>query len=347
MVRAHSKYSAFILVLFFLSGCVKTVDLTTGERKVVVECILSEESQQTMLLSLTNGVTGIGPEALDRAVATLIDLTAGSTVGQFVLGEDGVWTLDYVAIPEHSYRLEIDVPGYGTVRAEDTMPSKVNVSFFLSPPKNGDSTYFYHCVHIPADIQSGQSAKDYYVPVRQVFFRTESLPDQTLIEGLVFSGEKDVYNRCKMLCTDCTGLVGTNISGGVYESKIVVRKEGLYKINPLLDGASLYIGYLRIDKAKSIEQEYFSVAGNDFQDYILSNYLKFYSLSDNYSAFIDGGFSKHKDNSDLAALFGRESSFSNIEGGVGIFASATSEILPIVIKETLWEVYGNILIVKS
>ena len=127
----------------------QTVNLTTGDRQVVVECILSEAPQQTLLLSLTNGVSGIGPDALEGAVAALVDLTAGELAGYFVLGENGVWVLDYAALPEHSYRLEIDVPGYGSVRAEDTLPPAVNVSyrFPLDRLQDIDSTYFFHRVH--------------------------------------------------------------------------------------------------------------------------------------------------------------------------------------------------------
>ena len=36
--------------------------------------------------------------------------------------DDGTWTLGYAAVPEHSYRLEVDVPGHETVWAEQTMP---------------------------------------------------------------------------------------------------------------------------------------------------------------------------------------------------------------------------------
>ena len=142
-MKLNSKY--LFLFLPALSGCVQTVNLTTGDRQVVVECILSEAPQQTLLLSLTNGVSGIGPDALEGAVAALVDLTAGELAGYFVLGENGVWGLDYAALPEHSYRLEIDVPGYGSVRAEDTLPPAVNVSygFPLDSLQDIDSTYFF------------------------------------------------------------------------------------------------------------------------------------------------------------------------------------------------------------
>lgn len=341
MVRAHSKYSAFILVLFFLTGCVKTIDLTTGERKVVVECILSEESQQTLLLSLTNGVTGIGPEALDRAVATLIDLTAGSTAGQFVLGEDGVWTLDYAAVPEHRYCLEIDVPGYGTVRAEDTMPSKVDVSFVRIPSPDSDSTYFYHRVHLPANDRWKLPEQDIYLKMAGIFYQAASLPDHSLIEGMVYDVESDTYNCCYTLCTDCPGVVGSNLSGSVYESEIIKGDGYIDKVNPLLDGVSNYIKYLKIDKTKAMGQDYFTIWGAfpTDQPYAYRNSLSVTSLSENYNEYFDNAVHCSQGNPDLVTYLSRESSFSNIEGGAGVFGSKTVGSLPVSSWTVLWEQY--------
>ena len=44
-------------------------------------------------------------------------------MGSFERQDDGTWALDYAAVPEHSYRLEVDVPGHETVWAEQTMPT--------------------------------------------------------------------------------------------------------------------------------------------------------------------------------------------------------------------------------
>ena len=95
-----------------LCSCAKEIVMDAGEEPVVaVECILSEQPVQTLRLSFTKGAAMDEAPALSEAEAVLIDLTEGKTVGSFERRDDGTWALDYTPIPEHSYRLEIDVPG--------------------------------------------------------------------------------------------------------------------------------------------------------------------------------------------------------------------------------------------
>ena len=81
------------------------------EPVVVVECVLTQQPVQTLRLSFTKGAAMDEAPALTEAEAVLIDLTEGKTAGRFEKQDDGTWALDYTPIPEHSYRLEIDVPG--------------------------------------------------------------------------------------------------------------------------------------------------------------------------------------------------------------------------------------------
>ena len=107
-----------------LCSCAKEIVMDAREEPVVaVECILSEQPIQTLRLSFTKGAAMDEAPTLTEADAVLIDLTEGKTVGSFKRQDDGTWALDYAAVPEHSYRLEVDVPGYETVWAEQTMPT--------------------------------------------------------------------------------------------------------------------------------------------------------------------------------------------------------------------------------
>ena len=81
------------------------------EPLVVVECVLTQQPVQTLRLSFTKGAAMDEAPALTEAEAVLIDLTEGKTAGSFERQDDGTWTLDYAAVPEHTYRLEVDVPG--------------------------------------------------------------------------------------------------------------------------------------------------------------------------------------------------------------------------------------------
>ena len=122
----------FILIatlsLVCLTSCVKDVILDAGENpQVVVDCILSNDDVQKLYLCFTKGASRDEADPLTEAVATLIDLTEGKTVGQFVKSESDLWTLDYTPIPMHHYRLEVQVPGYDLIYAEDVMPELVDI----------------------------------------------------------------------------------------------------------------------------------------------------------------------------------------------------------------------------
>ena len=107
-----------------LCSCAKEIVMDAGNEPVVaVECILSEQPVQTLRLSFTKGAAMDEAPALTEAEAVLIDLTEGETVGNFERQADGTWALDYAAVPEHSYRLEVDVPGQEPIWAEQTMPT--------------------------------------------------------------------------------------------------------------------------------------------------------------------------------------------------------------------------------
>lgn len=336
-----------------VSACVKQVDLVVGDRQLVVDCILSESAQQTLYLSWTNGKTGVNPEALDGAVATLTDLTKLRKAGTFVPGPEGTWTLDYAAIPEHSYRLEVEVPGYGTVSAEDTMPPAVDVSYargkFHKLDVENPEYFLIPDFHVDPDIIIGPS-RGYYEwnEIRSVFYQSASLPNHLLIQGFVYDEEAEEHSLSERMCTDSPGVLNGNLNGEVYGAK---QKDNVL-LNPALVGFSCHHRYLRIEKESAIQQEYFTISG-DFREgqwgfgifpeaidkslptfipmSATDDYLLFTALSDKYNQYIDEAelLWKRNESSLLSDRFIRESPYSNIEGGTGFFGASTSQILPV------------------
>lgn len=130
MKKTHSLFllvplflGCMVFMYLALTGCVRDVVLDAGEKpRVVVECVLTESSPQELRLSFTKGASLAAAPELTEATARLTDLTDDYPAGEFRRGEDGVWVLDYAAVPRHSYRLEVEVPGYDLVWAEQTMP---------------------------------------------------------------------------------------------------------------------------------------------------------------------------------------------------------------------------------
>ena len=119
----------FIVALLVCSSCVREIVMDAGEKPmVVVECVISNIAPQTLHLRYTKGASKKDYEVVTEADAVLHDLTTGKEAGRFVKSEDGVWTLDYEAEDKHEYRLEVNVPGYETITAEQTMPERPKVT---------------------------------------------------------------------------------------------------------------------------------------------------------------------------------------------------------------------------
>ena len=124
MNRILIYISCLILILLCtMTSCVRDVILDAEEKPtVVVECVLANSDTQELHLNFTKGASKAEAEPLTEAVATLIDLTAGKTVGDFEKASGDLWTLDYSPVSNHHYRLEVQVPGYDLIYAEETLP---------------------------------------------------------------------------------------------------------------------------------------------------------------------------------------------------------------------------------
>ena len=116
------------LILFVIGSCcyvscVRDVILDAGENpQVVVECIMSNDTIQKLYLNFTKGSSRQEAEPLTEAIATLIDLTDEKSIGEFKKSTGNLWTLDYSPVSDHHYRIEVQVPGYDMIWAEETMP---------------------------------------------------------------------------------------------------------------------------------------------------------------------------------------------------------------------------------
>ena len=97
--------------LTLLASCTRVVDLTPeGPARVVVNCVLSEDSVQTLSLSLTDIATPAELSALEKAEVYLMDESIKKNAGQFIR-ENDEWHLQYSAVTMHTYRLSIHIPG--------------------------------------------------------------------------------------------------------------------------------------------------------------------------------------------------------------------------------------------
>ena len=317
------RYLCFILVLATgLSSCVKDVILDAKEEPLlVVACILSQDSVQTLRLSWTKGPSQAEAPLVTEAVAVLTDLTENREAGRFDRRGEGLWQLDYTPLTGHSYRLDVTVPGHEPVWAEQTVPEvpeieSVNMVFII-PIKPGDkkglmySSDFSHTLWAWAENYDAELQK--LVPVDQI------CTDYPYVDNINLSG--DVYDVSNW---PFPGIPKESSLGYGYHEYCVY-------------GQALHRRFLRFPKSNSREQMYFAVGGKFKGSYYYydddsprepsakEGLLYFASLSDEYDRYLCEAFKYYQAeiSDDLTSIYVRDNVYSNIHGGVGIFGSYT------------------------
>ena len=339
------------VLMLALSSCVRDVIMDAEERPtVVVECILTNSDTQELHLNFTKGASKTVAEPLTEAVATLIDLTSGMTVGEFDKASGDLWTLDYSPVSNHRYRLEVQVPGYDLIYAEDTMPESLNVYSF---------TWTENILHSwgpPAPSFRNNSF------CAGTIFSFESLPKYTLIYGMNYNTKTDRHEIADEIFTNLPVVDNFNITSDVYFPEIVKWEEDLYvscdavkSLYADLKGVPKHKQYLLLNKEELsdhlfqfMDQE--AYGGYDFmvfgsftgdwywrhssmqQDFgkplPTEGYLMFESLSDNYLACIRDAihFMQLKESTDMTTIYLRDNIYTNVVGGRGIFAATFKQV---------------------
>lgn len=352
--------AAILMTMSIIPSCVRDIVMDAEEKpQVVVSCVLSDDPVQTLKLSFTKGASLKEAPQLTEAVATLYD--GGYRIGEFMKLEDGIWILDHAAVPGHEYRLEVQVPGYEMIYAEQRMPSQaasVDVQYFcnigdyiepwsgwvsVSDPA-GDWTYLYW----PEDEEQ---------PDVEVFYHlTSSVP--VWICAMNYNDETGLHELAEYICTDADADV-INITDLAYEpltkecpnpfklrrSKADnISSETFYsarrmELYPNLTGRPLYSSYIHLSGGRHV----FSISGSFTGNYYVGElyrpypiytkgdseatekkgYICFSTLSDDYEKFLIESHEHQQilESSDLSTIYLHDNIFTNITGGLGIFGA--------------------------
>ena len=241
------KYAPFhiflpMLLPALLCSCAKEIVMDAGDESlVVVECVLTQQPVQTLRLSFTKSVSMSEAPALTEAEAVLIDLTEGKTVGSFERQDEGTWTLGYTPIPEHSYRLEVDVPGQEPIWAEQTMPDTAPFRFTYSFVPYGTGYYTYR--------QKGY--------------------DHIWIWALKYNPETRRREYVERLCTDWPYTDNFNLTGEMYIPQVAdttyYGNPAPSKLYPMLEGTPLHKRFLRLDLTKASHSNKGLIISGDFE----------------------------------------------------------------------------------
>lgn len=368
-MRVSRIIAGILAVVMGLSSCVRDVIMDAKEKpKVVVSCILSNDPVQRLNLSFTKGASLSEAPPLTEAVATLYDLSLHNemeAVGNFQRQSDGEWTLDYEAVPGHEYRMEVNVPGYEMIHAQQQMPSDapdVEISGFSN---------IYDCVEPWSGwVYKPDPAGDWIWSVwpedeeqphyETIYFLKSAAP--VWICAMNYNKDTGRHEPAEYICTNAEADV-INITDKVYEplkkdipmpyklshyiSPEVFYSAHQMELYPNLEGRQLYRSYIRLPKGKHI----FSISGSFTGEYYEGNYkdditiattkghqefiedkgyICISVLSDDYDEYLTDSYYYQQvtGSSDISTIYLRDNIFTNISGGLGIFGAKLSGIYP-------------------
>ena len=338
-------------------ACEKAVDLRPeGEVRIVVECILSEDTVQTLRLSLTD----IASTSLDDAVISLTDETEGVLVGHFTHLQGKDWQLEYAAIPQHRYSLKVEIDGFEAVTGHTRMPEKLGIKYTALSRVFPQELWF-------------DGFPDWELGSR---YEIASLPKGPVwVCGMNYDSAAGRHVFASTIATSLASADLFNLTGDTYwnafNPQADAKFEEWYEYQPSDEGA--YVGlnnwmyhfpkeyrttmyryvvgcplhdtFLRIPSLEEDDNRtaadprgYFSVAGS-FQGSTYSvftssspdGYLLFVSVSEEYDRYLKNLLTEQARQAsmkDFASLFSRDNMYGNIENGIGIFGAKTEQELP-------------------
>ena len=344
MDRIKTAAAILFIMMVTLSSCIRDVIMDAKEKpQVVVVCVLSDEPVQTLQLSFTKGASLAEAPALTDAVAMLYDGT--KAVGEFKRGSDGIWRLEYAAIPGDTYRLEVQVPGYDLIYAEQMMPAEqayVEVHYFCNLSGYVEPWSGWVTENDPAgDWTYRRWPEDEEQPGYETFYLSESA-SPIWICAMNYNEETSCHEVAEYICTDAEA-DNINITDEVYHP---LKKEvpNPYKLSeyhgdlaetfynahkmelyPTLAGKPLYKSYVCIPKGRHV----FSLSGS-FEGFNDNGYILFTTISADYEKYMmeASNYQQIMASSDISTIYLRDNLFTNISGGVGIFGARISRKYP-------------------
>ena len=317
-LKKATLWYAAILALG-LTSCVKDVIMDAKDNPAVaVACILSDDPVQELNIVYTKGASLKEAPKVMEAVAVLKDLTTGET-RSFERQEDGVWRMDYAAVPEHRYRLEVTVPGYDTLVAEDTMPDSFPIHV-----RNNYQLYQVLEIPIPASYVEGYNFEDdpNYDLYKDDLLISDELDPNDLPRGeTIFAlyptnyplwiyamnynpvtGHREIADE---ICSDCPYQDDFNLSGKIYAAPqwneplpfpVMPQYESLMAgtnikgLYPSLEGRPLHNKYIRIAPIRKdptiLSIDHFKISGNFSGKYNCPDNIFYYNDHGNPISYV-------------------------------------------------------------
>lgn len=350
-MKRWGLYCLICLMVCTVASCVKDVIMDAQEKpQVAVVCILSNEPVQELTLLFTKGASQKGQVSVTEAEAILIDESFNEEVGHFIHQGNGVWNLEYCAIPAHHYKLEISVPGYEKITAEQSMPQPARIL------AHGRCFYKIQGLNFPSaipEVPFVPNAEDFdSLPLGPKEYYVQTLPDAVWIYARNYDAVTGKHTTAGEICTNYPYADDLNVTGTYYVPprrtdipNRFVDNSHVSELYPRLAGAVLHKGFLRFPARDLSDKRgwWFSISGSlegkynckDFYqvyygDHGLADplapdegYIEVVAMSKDMDAYLADAYYKQEiqASSDLSSIFIRDNVYTNIVGGLGIFGA--------------------------
>ncbi len=356
---------AVAVVLAALSSCSREIVLDPQEEPLVaVECVLTDSPVQNLKMMMTKVPSMNAASVIDEADVLLIDITANSEVGRFERRDSVTWTLDYTPEYKHGYRLEVRVPGRDLVWAEQTMLEECMISTIRAKVLKYYRP-FEHWLFPGVDKPSDRWAiqlEGLYISmyphsaatwIRALNYNHET-GEREIAEQICsdYYAYADKFNLSGVYEPPTSSvLLGYYDHTGGLENMENWPYEKRYFLTSLyggMDGYPLHKRYLRFETGlwdKNLAGKQILISGSFTGRFYNGDPVSMANLdsavaenegiivvsvvSEDYDKFLLSGIKAQQisESDDLSSIYLRENSYSNINGGVGIFGAKTEKVL--------------------
>lgn len=350
MFRNRTKYLVFWLSLCLplVYSCVETLKIKIQDEKtVIVECILVEDTVQTMRLYYAKGR---GDSQVYQSIPEAVPIVknkGGDTLAVFALDSGTLWKAEFSPEYGTTYILHIEIPGHEEVQAKTVFPKdiilrkddkRIEIQADSSGIRHQYLSYSFQLYQFSGvnqwlfrqyDREYNEECKMWVFPFANSVFRKDATRSEYAISG--HPGTDD-FNLVPGVLAD---LECFNSGSPITNYKMVIK--WMMDYCPQLP---LHDGFIRISHPAHFSNGQDSTTLAD--SYLASNrsflvtgsydesmgypsggaHLKCYFLSEEADSYMRDLYIKHYSSENmLDRLYDYDDIYSNIENGYGVFGA--------------------------
>ncbi|MDA3880212.1 MAG: DUF4249 family protein [Prolixibacteraceae bacterium] len=283
------KLSIYLFLFQILYACVADIDIeSTRDKKIVVNCVLTPDSIQTLTLMYSSPHSQLWHEEVDSAIITLFQDSI--EIGHFRKTGFSNWQLLHTPQYGDKYRIHIKVPNWPDIEGSTTMPNPVHIT--KTEGNNSNTVRYFR--QLPNTLP-------YWI------FVIRQKHDTIMVKPQIASND--------VLLTSI-GCNHPNADNFNTTNNMVLENKG---------STREHIAYIRITAPKDSTETTFYVETNLYQSLVFfraaSTEYDLYMKSSIQKMVIHSSFN------DPTAWFDESEIFTNIDNGLGIFGAFSDVIV--------------------